>query len=76
MSLTETNHSAEADKLVRLGNQLDEAIEQLADSREFAKITKLQRLLDIARRVLLLDGGCAFLEARAQRLEEAGVFEG
>ncbi|WP_024460013.1 hypothetical protein [Marinimicrobium sp. LS-A18] len=76
MSLTETNHSAEADKLVRLGNQLDEAIGQLADSREFAKITKLQRLLDIARRVLLLDGGCAFLEARAQRLEEAGVFEG
>lgn len=76
MSQTEPNNSADADKLARLGNQLDEAIEQLAESREFARITKLQRLLDIARRVMFLDGGCAFLEARAQRLEEAGVFEG
>ncbi|WP_347330208.1 hypothetical protein [Marinimicrobium locisalis] len=66
----------DSEKLKRLSSQLDETIQQLADSREFAKITKLQRLLDIARRILLHEGGCAMLEARAQRMEEAGVFEG
>ncbi len=66
----------DSDKLKRLSEQLDEAIQLLSDSREFAKITKLQRLLDIARRVLLQEGGCAVLEARAQQMEEAGVFEG
>ncbi len=76
MSPTETNHIGEEDKLARLASQLDDAIQQLADSRDFAKITKLQRLLDIARRVLLQEGGCALLEARARRLEESGVFEG
>ncbi|MCC5857552.1 MAG: hypothetical protein JJT90_05315 [Ectothiorhodospiraceae bacterium] len=55
---------------------LDEALERLATAREFAKPAKLPRLLDIARRVLLQDGGCAALEERAQRLEEAGVFLG
>ncbi len=64
------------DKLARLGSQLDDAIQHLADSPDFAKITKLQRLMDVARRVLLLEGGCALLEARAQRLEEAGIFDG
>lgn len=61
------------DKLVQ---KLDESIVALEGSRSFAKAGKLPRLFDVARRVLLQPGGCQAIEARAQRLEEAGVFDG
>lgn len=48
----------------------------LADALEFAKPARLQRVLDAARRVLLNDGGCQAIEARAEALEQAGVFAG
>ena len=61
------------DKLVQ---NLDDALAAVAESRPFAKVGKLPRLLDNARLVLLQPGGCGVIEARAQRLEEAGVFSG
>ncbi|WP_183382468.1 hypothetical protein [Halomonas stenophila] len=68
--------SAAADKLSGLLVKLDEAIELLDAARDFAKPGKLPRVLDTARRVMLIDGGCAAMEARAERLEAAGVFQG
>lgn len=61
------------DKLV---SKLDDAILALEESRSFAKFGKLPKLFDIARRVLLQPEGFAAIEARAERLERAGVFEG
>lgn len=68
--------SASADRLTTLLARLDEAAERLAEARDFAKPPKLQRVLDLARRVMLLPGGCAALESRARTLEQAGVFAG
>ncbi|WP_197911741.1 hypothetical protein [Kineobactrum salinum] len=68
--------SAVDDQLEGLLLKLDEATALLGDAAAFAKPGKLPRVLDTARRVLLRDGGCAALEARAPMLEQAGVFEG
>ncbi len=63
-------------KLEQLLRQLDEATETLAQARSFAKPGKLRRVFELSRRVIMLDGGCEALEARAPGIEEAGVFEG
>lgn len=63
-------------KLTGLLRRLDDAVEQLAHSAEFAKPAKLPRVLDTARRVLKIEGGCRALEERAQTLVNAGVFWG
>ncbi|MCE8032430.1 hypothetical protein [Halomonas sp. MCCC 1A11057] len=62
------------DKLAGLLARFDEALELLAQARDFAKPGKIPRVLDSARRVLLQPGGAAALEPRARALEEAGVF--
>jgi hypothetical protein len=67
---------APAVNLDKLVHKLDEAIAALEESRSFAKAGKLPKLFDIARRVLMQPGGCEAVEARARRLEEAGVFQG
>ncbi|WP_189466487.1 hypothetical protein [Litchfieldella qijiaojingensis] len=56
--------------------KLDEATEILAQAQDFAKPLKIRRVLDTARRVLLQDGGAAALQARAESLEAAGIFNG
>lgn len=56
--------------------QLDDATQALARSPVFSKPARLGRVLDIARRLLLLEGGCATLVPRTQALEEAGLFLG
>ncbi|KPQ27213.1 MAG: hypothetical protein HLUCCX14_15755 [Marinobacter excellens HL-55] len=61
------------DKLLQ---KLDESIAALEESRQFAKAGKLPKLFDTARRVLLQPGGCQAIDARARRLEEAGVYDG
>lgn len=61
------------DKLVQ---KFDESIQALEESRSFARVGKLPRVFDIARRVLLQPRGCQVIEERAQRLEQAGVFAG
>ncbi|TDB05135.1 hypothetical protein [Halomonas marinisediminis] len=63
-------------KLQLLLEKFDAAITLLEEARDFAKPGKLPRVLDTARRVLLQEGGAAAVEARAQRLEQAGVFTG
>ena len=70
------NSNAPGDKLTGLLEKFDEAVELLASARGFAKPAKLPRVLDTARRVLLQEGGCAAMEARAAQLEAAGVFAG
>lgn len=63
-------------KLDSLLVKLDQSIQRLQETVEFAKPSKVPLLLDLSRRILLLDGGCAALEARAQVMEAAGVFAG
>ncbi|MHC5260674.1 hypothetical protein ACYSUO_22560 [Streptomyces sp. UC4497] len=55
---------------------LDDAIQAMAETRDFGKHTKLRRLLEALRRVLVQPGGAAAVQARAQALEEAGLFQG
>jgi hypothetical protein len=64
------------ERLTLLVARLDEAIALLEEAPAFAKIGKQGRVLDTVRRVLMLDGGCAAIEERAQRLEQAGIFAG
>ncbi|MGM0783213.1 MAG: hypothetical protein ACQEUM_03755 [Pseudomonadota bacterium] len=73
---TSPGSAADDGKLLGLLDKLDEAINLLAQAREFAKPGKLPRVLDTARRVMLQTGGCAAIEQRALTLEEAGVFLG
>jgi len=70
------DRTTDAGRLDGLLAKLDEATAILADARDFAKPGKARRVYDTARRVMLLDGGCAAIEARAQALEEAGAFNG
>jgi hypothetical protein len=53
---------------------LDDAIQAIAETRDFGKHAKLRRVLEALRRVLLQPGGPAAIQARAQALEEAGLF--
>lgn len=76
MSDSDAGSSVPAVNFDKLVQRLDDAIEALEDSRPFAKPAKLPRLFDIVRRVLLQPEGCAALVARAERLENAGVFLG
>lgn len=62
--------------LDRLLARLDDAVQMLEESRPFARVGKLPRVLDTARRVLMQPGGFAAIQARAPRLEGAGVFAG
>ncbi|WP_341936912.1 hypothetical protein [Marinimicrobium sp. C2-29] len=76
MSDPEVNQTGDTAKLDSLTEKLDNAVQTLADARDFAKHTKIRRVFDSARRLLQVEGGCARVEARAQQLEEAGVFMG
>ncbi|MGB1060774.1 MAG: hypothetical protein ACPGZU_11630, partial [Ketobacter sp.] len=67
--------TADPAKRQRLSQDLDAAIERLANARDFAKPAKLMPVLDLARRLMLADG-FAEIEARSQALEAAGVFAG
>ena len=55
---------------------LDGAIQAMAETPDFGKHAKLRRVLESLRRVLLQSGGAAAVQARAQALEEAGLFLG
>lgn len=72
--MTEADTANQAKRL-RLSQALDTATKRLANAHDFAKPTKLMPVLDLARR-LMLAGGFAEIEARAQALEAAGVFSG
>ncbi|MAX32527.1 MAG: hypothetical protein CME72_05605 [Halomonadaceae bacterium] len=68
--------SEASEKLAGLLKKFDDAIALLNNARDFAKPSKLPRVLDTARRVMLQEGGCAAIEARGRILEEAGIFLG
>ncbi|MHA6782177.1 hypothetical protein ACVGOW_14490 [Pseudonocardia saturnea] len=55
---------------------LDDAMRAMADTRDFGKHLKLRQVLDAMRRVLLQPGGFAAVQARAEALEQAGLFRG
>jgi len=57
-------------------SQLDEAVSVMAASSEAAKPLTIRGVLDAARSVLMLEGGCEAIEQRARDLDEAGVFLG
>lgn len=62
--------------LSRFLSRFDEALQILAQARESGKPGKLRQVLDAARAVLGVEGGCAALEQRAEAIETAGVFLG
>ncbi|WP_372764311.1 hypothetical protein [Litorivivens sp.] len=64
------------DKLALLLTRLETAVTALAQAPAFAKPGKLPRVLDTARRVICVEGGCAALQARSQDIESAGLFHG
>ncbi|SFC27666.1 hypothetical protein SAMN05660443_2034 [Marinospirillum celere] len=63
-------------KLQQLLEKLDDALQQFEQAADFAKPGKLPRLLDTARRVLMLEEGHSAMEKLSQRLETAGIFAG
>ncbi|MDX1800811.1 MAG: hypothetical protein R3303_07765, partial [Marinobacter sp.] len=76
MSHSETSPGVNAGKLESLASKLEEAIRLLAEARDFAKPTKIRRVFDTARRILLQEGGCEVIERLAPELEQGGVFWG
>lgn len=56
--------------------RLDDATRALAEAGEVGKPTRLRRVLDGLRLVLLQPGGCAAVQSRAAELEAAGLFLG
>lgn len=76
MSHSETSPGVNAGKLESLASKLEEAIRLLAEARDFAKPTKIRRVFDTARRILLQEGGCEVIERLAPDLEQGGVFWG
>lgn len=75
MSHPEANQDTSTGKLASLTARMDEAIVALAEST-LAKATKLRRLFDAVRKLILLEGGAAVIEQRAPQMEAAGVFLG
>ncbi|TVR16268.1 MAG: hypothetical protein EA401_01605 [Planctomycetota bacterium] len=59
------------DSLVK---KFDAAVAALAAAPAFAKPGKLAPVFDLARRLMLQEGGCALLRQRAKAFEDAGVF--
>lgn len=57
-------------------SRFDDAIGKLDSAPNFAKVSKVGRVLDTARRILMQEGGCAAVESRMAELEKAGVFFG
>lgn len=56
--------------------RFDQAVEQLATARPFAKVNHIGRVLDLARRLLAASGGPGQLYARAADYDRAGLFHG
>nr|WP_108444694.1 hypothetical protein [Halomonas denitrificans] len=63
-------------KLAGLLKTFDDTVSLLSDASNRAKPGVLPDLLDIARQVMLQEGGCDAIEQRARAFEEAGTFLG
>ncbi|MGO2009970.1 hypothetical protein [Vreelandella alkaliphila] len=76
MTIKQEASSTEDGKLKGLLSKFDDAVRLLSQAPAFSKPAKLPRVMDTARRILMQEGGCAALEARAADFESAGVFAG
>ncbi|MEH6560795.1 MAG: hypothetical protein V7713_05155, partial [Marinobacter sp.] len=76
MNDNQSGNAVPAVNLDKLAQRLDSSIQVLEESRSFAKLGKLPGVFDLVRRILQQPQGCAVVEAQAERLEKAGVFEG
>ncbi|MCC1497615.1 hypothetical protein [Alcanivorax sp. 1008] len=76
VSSKDSNESSDTSTPAHLIDKLDQAVGLLEAARDFAKAGKLPRVLDTCRRVLLHHDGLSVIEARAEALENAGVFLG
>ncbi|WLD58302.1 hypothetical protein NFC81_00570 [Salinispirillum sp. LH 10-3-1] len=76
MTNEKSEPTSQANRLEGLLKQLDDAVALLAAAPEFAKVNKIGRVFDTARRVLMQDAGCATLEERMPSIERAGIFLG
>lgn len=76
MTINQEASSTEDGKLNGLLSKFDDAVRLLSQAPAFSKPAKLPRVMDTARRILMQEGGCAALEARAADFESAGVFAG
>ena len=63
-------------ELAGLLKKFDDTVSLLSDASDSSKAGILPDLLDIARQVMLQEGGCDAIEQRARTFEEAGVFLG
>ena len=63
-------------KLAVRVRRLDDAIERVSASPAFSRLSKMPQLIDSARQVLMVEGGCAAVEARSGAIEDCEVFEG
>ena len=73
---SEAGEPTGGDILPRLLQRLDDAIAALDAAPSFSKPSRLRRVLDGAKRVLLQEGGATAIEARAEAIEAAGTFNG
>ncbi|WP_110685161.1 hypothetical protein [Salinicola aestuarinus] len=71
-----TDEAAFASRLDTRLAQFEAALDALAKAPSMARATRVTRVFDTARRVMLEAGGCAALEQRAEAMERAGVFAG
>ncbi len=71
-----TNQGENAGNLQRLLANLDEAIEILARTPDYAKATKTNRVLIALRKIMMLEGGPEAIEQRSSLIEAAGIFNG
>lgn len=76
MTTNDDRSANESGSLEKLLDNLDEAVAILARTKDFAKPLKTGRVLTVARRVLMQEGGCGALEHRAPDIEAAGIFNG
>lgn len=76
MTTNDDRSANEPGSLEKLLDNLDEAVAILARTKDFAKPLKTGRVLTVARRVLMQEGGCSALERRAPDIEAAGIFNG
>lgn len=76
MATDAADTDGDAGHLENLASRFDEAIGLLSRAPTFAKVGKLSRVLDTARRILLDPGGCEMLVGRTQAIEESGLFLG
>ncbi|MFC4260581.1 hypothetical protein ACFOZ5_16300 [Marinobacter lacisalsi] len=78
--MTNNNENSPSDdsqqELATRVRQLDDALELVTVSLAITRPAKIPGLYESVREVLMLEGGCAAVEARAEAIERCGIFEG